>query len=281
MSAVADILAPATPAPVAKHSSFYLAMRILPREQREAMYAVYAFCRAVDDIADDGGPRAARLAMLDQWRADIARLYNGGGPTELTQELARPLARFGMRQQDFLDVIDGMEMDVRREMRGPSWETFEHYCDRVASAVGRLSVKIFGVEDDKGILLSHYLGRALQMTNVLRDLDEDAELGRLYLPAEALAGAGIKEKDIGTVLVHPRLGEACMAVADRAGRHFAEASEVMARCRRESVRSPRIMASVYRALLEKLIRRGWRAPRERVRPSKLQFLSAFVRHGIV
>jgi phytoene synthase len=281
MSAVADILAPATPAPVAKHSSFYLAMRILPREQREAMYAVYAFCRAVDDIADDGGPRAARLAMLDQWRADIARLYNGGGPTELTQELARPLARFGMRQQDFLDVIDGMEMDVRREMRGPSWETFEHYCDRVASAVGRLSVKIFGVEDDKGILLSHYLGRALQMTNVLRDLDEDAELGRLYLPAEALAGAGIEEKDIGTVLVHPRLGEACMAVADRAGRHFAEASEVMARCRRESVRSPRIMATVYRALLEKLIRRGWRAPRERVRPSKLQFLSAFVRHGIV
>jgi len=281
MSAVADILAPATPAPVAKHSSFYLAMRILPREQREAMYAVYAFCRAVDDIADDGGPRAARLAMLDQWRADIARLYNGGGPTELTQELARPLARFGMRQQDFLDVIDGMEMDVRREMRGPSWETFEHYCDRVASAVGRLSVKIFGVEDDKGILLSHYLGRALQMTNVLRDLDEDAELGRLYLPAEALAGAGIEEKDIGTVLVHPRLGEACMAVADRAGRHFAEASEVMARCRRESVRSPRIMASVYRALLEKLIRRGWRAPRERVRPSKLQFLSAFVLHGIV
>ena len=281
MSAVADILEAATPAPVAKHSSFYLAMRILPREQREAMYAVYAFCRAVDDIADDGGPRAARLAMLDQWRAAIARLYNGGGPTELTQELARPLARFGMRQQDFLDVIDGMEMDVRREMRGPSWETFEHYCDRVASAVGRLSVKIFGVEDDKGILLSHYLGRALQMTNVLRDLDEDAELGRLYLPAEALAGAGIEEKDIGTVLVHPRLGEACMAVADRAGRHFAEASEVMARCRRESVRSPRIMASVYRALLEKLIRRGWRAPRERVRPSKLQFLSAFVRHGIV
>ena len=280
MSVVAEIPAPAARAPVAKHSSFYLAMRILPPEQREAMYAVYAFCRAVDDIADDGGPRAGRLAMLDQWRADIARLYDGG-PTELTQELARPLARFGMRQQDFLDVIDGMEMDVRREMRGPSWETFELYCDRVASAVGRLSVKIFGVEDDKGILLSHHLGRALQMTNVLRDLDEDAELGRLYLPAEALAGAGIEEKDIGTVLVHPRLGEACMAVADRAGRHFAEASEVMARCRRESVRSPRIMASVYRALLEKLIRRGWRAPRERVRPSKLQFLSAFVRHGIV
>ena len=167
MSSSAEILAPTAPAPVAKHSSFYLAMRILPSEQREGMYAVYAFCRAVDDIADDGGPSAPRLAMLDQWRADIARLYDGGGPTELTRELARPLARFGMRQQDFLDVIDGMEMDVRREMGVPSWEKFELYCDRVASAVGRLSVKIFGVNDDKGILLSHHLGRALQMLDRL------------------------------------------------------------------------------------------------------------------
>jgi len=281
MSVVAEILSPTAPAPVARHSSFYLAMRILPREQRGAMYAIYAFCRAVDDIADDGGPSAARLAMLDQWRIDIVRLYDGGGPSDLTRELARPLVRFGFRQQDFLDVIDGMEMDVRRKMRGPSWETFELYCDRVASAVGRLSVKIFRVDDEKGILLSHHLGRALQMTNVLRDLDEDAELGRLYLPVEALIGAGIDEKDIGKVLAHPRLGEACMAVADRAGRHFAEASAVMARCRKESVRSPRIMASVYRSLLDKLVARGWRPPRQRVRPSKLQFLSAVVRHGIM
>ena len=280
MSVVAEIPVPAARAPVAKHSSFYLAMRILPPEQREAMYAVYAFCRAVDDIADDGGPRAGRLAMLDQWRADIARLYDGG-PTELTQELARPLARFGMRQQDFLDVIDGMEMDVRREMRGPSWETFELYCDRVASAVGRLSVKIFGVEDDKGILLSHHLGRALQMTNVLRDLDEDAELGRFYLPAEALASAGIEEKDIGKVLAHARLRDACMVVANRAGGHFTEADAVMVGCSKESVRSPRIMASVYRALLDKLVARGWKPPRQKVRPSKLQFLSAVARYGIV
>jgi len=281
MSLVGKIPASAARAPVAKHSSFYLAMRILPSEQRQAMHAVYAFCRAVDDIADDGSPSAPRLAMLDQWRADIARLYDGGGPTALTQELARPLARFDLRQQDFLDVIDGMEMDVRREMRAPSWETFELYCDRVASAVGRLSVKIFGVEDDKGILLSHHLGRALQMTNVLRDFDEDAVLGRLYLPAEALAGAGVEEKDIGKVLAHPRLGDACMVVANRAARHFTEADAVMVGCSKESVRSPRIMASVYRALLDKLVARGWKPPREKVRPSKLQFLSAVARYGIV
>lgn len=274
-------LAPASPAPVARQSSFYLAMRILPPEQREAMYAVYAFCRAVDDIADIGGPRAARLLMLDRWRTDIAGFYNGAEPTELTRGIAPAIKRFGLRPEDFLAVIDGMEMDVRREMSSPDWDAFELFCDRVASAVGRLSVRIFGIDEDKGIALSHHLGRALQMTNVLRDLDEDAELGRLYLPSEALADAGIEEEEIGKVLMHHRLGEACMAVACRAELHFAQASAVMAQCSKRSVRSPRIMASVYRSLLDRLVRRGWKAPREKVRPSKLQFLGAVVRHGIM
>src|SRR5262249_61292766 len=105
MSVVTDILAPATPAPVARHSSFYLAMRILPNEQRHAMYAIYAFCRAVDDIAADGGPRAARLAMLDQWRSDIARLYDGSGPRDLTRQPPRPLGRGPVRQQEFQDGV--------------------------------------------------------------------------------------------------------------------------------------------------------------------------------
>jgi presqualene diphosphate synthase len=266
--------------PIVKRSSFYLAMRILPQEQREAMYAIYAFCRAVDDIADSDATPAVLLAMLDHWRADIMRLY-GGGPTERTRAIAQAVARFGLRQEDFLAVIDGMETDARREMHGPDWGAFELYCDRVASAVGRLSVKVFGIEDNKGIKLSHHLGRALQMTNVLRDLDEDGAMGRLYLPAEALADAGIDHADIDSVLRHPRLGDACMVVASRADRHFAEASAVMAQCSKDSVRSPRIMASIYRALLSKLVRRGWVAPRERVRPSKLRFAWAVFRYGLV
>jgi len=269
------------PAPVAKTSSFYLAMRILPPEQRDGMYAIYAFCRAVDDIADDSGPAKTRHALLDRWRADIARLYNGGGPTMLTKAIAPVVSRFDLRQEDFLAIVDGMEMDLRREMQRPDWETFELYCDRVASAVGRLSVRIFGIDHDKGIELSHHLGRALQMTNVLRDLDEDAGLGRLYLPNEVLADAGIEEQEVEKVLCHPRLGEACIAVASRAAQHFAEASAVMANCNRQSVRSPRIMASVYQALLDKLIKRGWTAPREEIRISKLQFIEAVLRYGLV
>ena len=268
-------------APVAKRSSFYLAMRILSPEQRQAMYAVYAFCRAVDDIADDEGPRDTRVAMLDRWRTDIARLYAGHGATDLTQSLAMPVVAFALRQEDFFAIIDGMEMDVRRDIRAPDWDAFDLYCDRVASAVGRLSVKIFGIETDKGQALSHHLGRALQMTNILRDLDEDAKRGRLYLPKEALAGAGIANGNIGEVLAHPRLGEACGAIVAEADRHFAQASAVMARCGRRSVRSPRIMASVYGALLGELVKRGWAPPRPKVSLSKLQFLSAVLRYGVI
>jgi presqualene diphosphate synthase len=269
------------PQAIVSRSSFYRALSILPREKRDAMYEVYAFCRAVDDIADDGGANHDRVAMLDRWRADIARLYAGAGPSELTQGLAEPVQTFSLRQDDFLAIIDGMEMDVRRDVLAQDWAALELYCDRVASAVGRLSVRIFGMEGEKGRQLSHHLGRALQMTNILRDLDEDAGLGRLYLPKEALAEAGIDEVEIEKVLAHPGLGQACASVVVRAKQHFAQASAVMASCRRESVRSPRVMAAVYQALLDKLVARGWTPPRREVHASKLQFLWAVLRHGII
>jgi squalene synthase HpnD len=269
------------PKAIVSRSSFYRALSILPRKKREAMFEVYAFCRAVDDIADDGGPNDDRIAMLNRWREDIARLYAEGRPTELTEGLAGPARVFGLRQEDFLAVIDGMEMDVRRSMLAQDWGALELYCDRVASAVGRLSVRIFGIEGEQGRQLSHHLGRALQMTNILRDLDEDASLGRLYLPKEALAEAGIDEVDIGKVLAHPRLGQACGSVVARAKQHFVDASAVMTSCRRESVRSPRVMASVYRALLDKLVARGWTPPRAEVHASKRQFLWAVLRYGFI
>ena len=144
-------------ASVASGSSFYAAMCILPRAQRQAMFAVYAFCRAVDDIADDDGPAEERLARLGRWREDIERVYAGGGGTELTEGLEPLIAAFGFAKPDFLAVIDGMEMDVRSEMRAPDWQTLDLYCDRVASAVGRLCVRIFGLTDKDGLPLSQHL----------------------------------------------------------------------------------------------------------------------------
>jgi phytoene synthase len=277
-SEVQTLTAPETPA--AAGSSFYAAMRILPRVQREAMYHVYTFCRAVDDVADNGGAREGRLAELDRYRADIEALYRECRLTSRTRNLASPVAQFGLLKDDFIAVIDGMEMDVRRDIRAPDWKELDLYCDRAASAVGRLSVRIFGMAEEPGIELSHHLGRALQLTNILRDVDEDAAMGRLYLPKGALRNAGIMDTDIHAILAHPALDRACRAVADRARKHYRQSERVMARCPRRAARSPRMMATVYRGILEKLIGRGWHAPRADVRRSKRYVLLAVLRDGL-
>src|SRR5256714_1267021 len=195
----------------ASGSSFYTAMRIMPRAQRESMFEIYAFCRKVDDIADESGPRDVRLDQLRLWRSDIEALYKGSVVSR-ARSLAGPIKAFGLRREDFQAVIDGMEMDVVADIRAPDWNKLDLYCDRVASAVGRLCVRVFGMEEKAGIILAYHLGRALQLINILRDIDEDAAIGRLYLPREALQQAGILNLDPAAVLAHPRLGEACEQV---------------------------------------------------------------------
>jgi squalene synthase HpnD/squalene synthase HpnC len=266
----------ANAAATASGSSFYAAMRILPREQRNAMFDIYAFCRAVDDIADEAGDRAERLARLAQWRHDIDALCEGAAPAHL-QSLAQAVRAFDLARADFLAVIDGMEMDVRADIRAPDLETLDLYCDRVASAVGRLSVRVFGMAEDDGVALAHHLGRALQLTNTLRDLDEDAGIGRLYLPRELLEKAGIAPDEPQVVLANPALGKVCTAVAARAAEHFDEADAIMARTPRAVVRAPRIMAEAYRRILSRLIARGWSPPRTPVKLGKGQIAQILIR----
>jgi presqualene diphosphate synthase len=264
----------------ASGSSFYHAMRILPRAQREAMFEIYAFCRQVDDIADSRGPRGERRVELDRWRADIDALY-AGRPVPRTQGLVAPLRNFGLKREDFQAVIDGMEMDVIADIRGPDDATLDIYCNRVASAVGRLSVRIFGMEEQDGIALAHHLGRALQLTNILRDLDEDAALGRLYLPAEGLREAGIVTTDPTGVLASPALEKVCARVVARARTHFARADEIMARSPRRCVRAPRIMGEAYRLILDSLVARGWSHPRRTIRLSRPRLLWIIMRHALI
>src|SRR6202034_530634 len=183
-------------------------MRILPPAQRAAMFEIYSFCRAVDDIADDPGPREPRRAQLAKWRADVDALYRGAPPPQLAG-LAQAVRTFDLQRDDFIAIIDGMGMDVVADIRAPDRATLDLYCDRVACAVGRLSVRVFGMEHGAVLALAHHLGRALQLTNILRDLDEDAAMGRLYLPRETLRGLGIITTDPGAVLDNPMLGEAC------------------------------------------------------------------------
>jgi presqualene diphosphate synthase len=264
----------------ASGSSFYAAMRILPREQREAMFQIYSFCRQVDDIADSDGPRPQRLAALQQWRDDIAALYHGHPPARLRDYVAS-IDRFDLKQEDFLAIVDGMEMDVPQDIRAPDLATLDLYCDRVASAVGRLSVRVFGLPQDDGILLAHHLGRALQLTNILRDIDEDAGIGRLYLPREALLHAGITSSDPLKVIAEPALPKVCMPLVERARAHFAKADEIMSRNRRRVVRAPRIMSKYYQAILELLLARGFALPRAPVRLNKLGRIFIILRYALI
>jgi len=282
MSAAASDLAPEIRAVQEKAagSSFYSAMRLMPKAEREAMFAIYAFCRAVDDIADDGiGTRPERHDALDKWRADLATLY-AGDTSRLSAFLIEAVNRYGLRQDDFLAVIDGMDMDVAEDIRAPDLATLDLYCDRVASAVGRLSVKVFGMEEGPGFDLAHHLGRALQLTNILRDLDEDAGIGRLYMPREFLRDAGIESDDPATAIADSRIDVACRKVAALAHEHYAQAERIMRAKPKGRIKTPRLMGAVYAEILRETEKVGWAPPRHRISLSKPKLLAIVAAHGL-
>jgi phytoene synthase len=262
-------------------SSFYAAMRIMPKAERTAMFAIYRFCRLVDDIADDGTrARPQRAAELDVWRHDLEALY-GGRPAGRAAFLTGPVQAFGLRQADFMAVIDGMAMDVADDIRAPDLATLDLYCDRVACAVGRLSTRVFGMEEEPGLELARELGRALQLTNILRDLDEDAGMGRLYLPGELLTEVGITTTDPDAAIADARVDGACRALAEHALRHFSAADRLMRSRPRGRLLAPKVMEAVYRTILKEMLVQGWAPPRRRVRIGKRRLLWILVRCSLV
>jgi len=261
-------------------SSFYAAMRLMPKAEREGMFAIYAFCRAVDDIADDGiGTREERHAALDAWREDLARLCAGGAPGHAAF-LAETVARYRLRLKDFLAVIDGMDMDVEADIVAPDLARLDLYCDRVASAVGRLSIKVFGMDEEPGFLLAHHLGRALQLTNILRDLDEDAAVHRLYLPREYLVAADVEAYEPAAALANQAVDKACRDVAKLAHSHYEEAARILRAKPKGNLRAPRLMGAVYAEILRKMEAQGWAPPRHRARIPKTQLAMIVLKSGL-
>jgi len=262
-------------------TSFYWAMRLLPHHRRNGMYAVYAFCREVDDIADGERPVQHKLAALTAWREEIDGLYAGHPRHLVTRALNEPVLRYHLRRRDFHAVIDGMEMDARDAICAPNLATLDLYCARVACAVGHLSIHVFGDESDAAHAVAESLGRALQLTNILRDLDEDARRGRLYLPHEILDRHGIRNTDPVAVLQHPALPAVCREVAAIAEEHFEESMRMMARCARRAMRPAAVMAALYHATLAALLRSEWRDPAARVSLSTSRKLWLALRHGLI
>lgn len=262
-------------------TSFYGAMRTLPKEQRDAMFAIYAFCREIDDIADDPLPPDEKAAALTEWRAEIDRLYAGNPETPIGRVLMGPVARYDLLSKDFIALIDGMEMDANEVFHGPSMETLTLYCERVAGAVGMLSIRVFGEPGEAGERLAWSLGQALQLTNILRDVCEDCDRGRLYLPDELLSKHGIETRDPAAVLQQPSISEVCGDLSALAKQRFDEAIAAMHDCDRRKIRPAVVMMLVYRAILGKLIKRGWHRLDEPVKVSKATKLWIALRYGLL
>jgi phytoene synthase len=260
-------------------TSFYRGMRVLPPDRRAAMYAIYAFCRIVDDIADEEAPLEQKRSQLAFWRGRIAALYAGRADGAVTRVLLAAVTRFQLREADFQAVIDGMQSDAEQVIVAPTLAELDLYCDRVAAAVGRLSVRAFGDASEAADQVAWALGRALQLTNILRDLAEDAARGRLYLPAELLDAAGVPH-DPAAALDAPALPVVCARLAAMAQAHFAAARAAMAQCDRRAMRPARLMAATYAALLTRLQRTGWRDPRRRISLPLWQKLAIALRYSL-
>ena len=261
-------------------SSFFWAMQLLPHQRREAMHALYNFCREVDDIADGNASGALKQALLFDWRGEIALLYADRPCHDITRALSEPVRLYGLRCSDFLAIIDGMKMDAGSDIRAPSLLELDLYCERVAVAVGRLSVRIFGEETPAGERVAAELGRALQLTNILRDLAEDARRHRLYLPREILQAHGVYATTPSWVLAQPALPDICRDLAQLADRHYSAAAEATAACPRWTMRPAAAMFGVYHALLHELLARGWQQLNGSVRVPAWRKLVLVFRHGL-
>jgi phytoene synthase len=262
-------------------SSFYWGMRLLPAFRRKGMYAIYAFCREVDDVADGDGPAAAKLAELAGWRREVEALFAGRPRRPTTLALVEPVALFDLPAREFHAMIDGMEMDAGDAMRAPSMADLVRYCRCVAGAVGLLSIRVFGADGEATREGALALGEALQLTNILRDLVEDAARGRLYLPHELLLEHGVALAEPMAVLRDPNLPKVCDALAMRAKERFAAAARHFEQADRRALRPALVMMHVYRRTLDRLLARGWRRLDEPVGLAKPERLWLALRYGLL
>jgi presqualene diphosphate synthase len=265
-------------------SSFYWGMRILPEDRRDAMFAIYAFCREVDDIADGDAPDDEKRRQLDAWRRSIDALYahdGSGADTPVLRALAFAIRTYNLDKKDFFEIIAGMEMDTDGMIVAPDCTQLELYCYRVAGAVGLLSVDIFGDSSAPAKEFALSLGIALQLTNILRDLKDDARMGRLYLPREQIEAHGITDITPDTVLASPKLPEICTSVAERAREKYAEADRLLRACDARALKPAIVMMMNYRPVLDRLIANGWQDLDDDGGLSKPKKLWITLRYGLM
>ncbi|WP_135078104.1 squalene/phytoene synthase family protein [Terasakiella sp. SH-1] len=238
-------------------SSFAMGMKVLPESRRGYLYAIYAYCRVLDDIADEEDSHENKVTQLYLWRKKIDKMLNGEPSCEITRILADAVTLYHIPSIELYNLIDGMEMDANGPVHRPSWEKLYQYCRNVAVSVGLLSLPLFGRTDHGAEEFAIELGYALQFTNILRDIKEDEELGRVYLPDELLRE-------------HESFTQTVEAFATHTEAHYKKADEILKKAGKEKLLPALMMKAGYQKIFEKMKRRGWRVLSPRMRLSKTE-----------
>ncbi len=232
-------------------SSFYYSFMFLPPNRRRAITALYAFCREVDDVVDECHDLQIAGTKLAWWRQEVSKLYTGKPEHPVTQALVPVIAEFAVPQEQLLEIIDGMEMDLQQS-RYLDFKALSLYCYRVASVVGLLAAEIFGYQDRKTLKYAHDLGMAFQLTNIIRDVGEDARRGRVYLPMDELKRFEVPVADILNARHSNNFRKLMEFQIERAEQYYAQAMNTLPAVDRKTQRPGLVMAAIYRTLLEEI-----------------------------
>jgi phytoene synthase len=252
-------------------SSFYYSFLFLPPDQRQAITALYAFCREVDDLVDECNDPSLAANKLEWWRNEIANLFAGTPTHPVTRALQTSIKHYNLPQEHFLEIIDGMAMDLDT-FSYSSFKELSLYCYRVASVVGLMAAEIFGYEDRQTLKYAHNLGMAFQLTNILRDVAEDAARGRIYIPQDELAQFGVSQDDILDHTMSDKARKLMVFQATRARDYYKKAFELLPEKDRYCQRSGIIMAAIYQATLDEIEADNYRVLDQRISLTPLRKL---------
>jgi 15-cis-phytoene synthase len=253
-------------------SSFYYSFMFLPRDKRRAITALYAFCREVDDVVDECSDPGVAATTLNWWRTQVAEIYGGKPQHPAAQALVPVVQHFNMSREHLLEIIDGMEMDLE-QVRYPDFKSLQLYCYRVASVVGLLAAEIFGYTDRRTLKYAHDLGIAFQLTNIIRDVGEDARRNRIYLPMDEMQQFGVTAAEILNAKETDNFQKLMAFQVERAQRFYRQALEHLPQVDRKAQRTGLIMAAIYRATLDEVVASGCHVLKERISLTPLRKLS--------
>ncbi len=252
-------------------------MKILNHEKRSAMFTIYAFCKEIDNIGDSFIEKKEKKKKLNNWKKEIKQIFKKKTNNNLIKSLEKYIKKYKLKKNLLLEIIKGVEMDINNRMIVPKKKIFDLYCYRVAGVVGLLCLCIYQENNKNSRSFALKLAKAFQITNILRDIKEDASMGRLYMPKEILTNLGIKEKSINQIINNQKFYIACRKLSNLAELNFKMAEKELKLCSKNKLKSAILMMLTYKLLLKKLKKRDWESIEKKIKLSIIEKITLFLK----